>query len=498
MKMLIDKILVPFRQLRWRLTLSYMLVTVAALLVVEIVLFFGLSTQLMDESKVGPETIIGDLDVKYVPIASSYLSRTPPDINGLRRYLAPESAYAVDAGPYRVGDFMINIYSTNIVYIVFIGANGALLDTLPHGFIQDSNIGGLFRSGEIPGLEDPLRAALRGETDLDSLYATGSKSTMTGAIPVFDEFGKDRVVGAVGFVRRTSFWDVWTFSGFARQVGMSLLISTLFAAILGAIFGTLTAQGLVSRLRKLFVSARAWSRGDFSIHVSDPAHDEIGRLSRGLDHMASQLESLLIERQEMSVLEERNRLARDLHDSVKQQAFAASAQLAAAKAHYMKNPVEAELHLLEAEKLLFNVRHELTDLLLELRPVALEGRGLPTAVREFVHDCANQSGIDIEVDVKGERSLPLEVEQTIFRILQGALSNVIRHSQATHATVQLIYDTHTVELDVTDDGVGFDATQWHNGLGLRLLRERTALLKGNLILRSEPGEGTQVRVKCGV
>lgn len=496
--MLIDNILAPFRQLRWKLTLSYMLVTIAALLIVEIVLFMGLSTQLMDESKVGPETIIRDLEAKYVPVASSYLSSTPPDAHGLRQYLALESAYAINAGPYRVGDFMINVYSTNIVYVMFIGANGTLIDTLPHDFIQDSVIGGVFRSGEIPGLGDPLRAALEGETDPQNLYAIGTKSTMTGAVPVFDEFGKEKVVGAVGFIRKTSFWDVWTFSGFARQVGISLLISTFFAAILGAIFGTLTAQGLVSRLRKLFDSARAWSRGDFSIHVSDPAHDELGRLSRGLDHMASQLESLLIERQKMSVLEERNRLARDLHDSVKQQAFAASAQLAAAKAHFKADPEEAEIHLHEAEKLLFNVRHELTDLLLELRPIALEGRGLPTAVREFVHDCANQSGIEIELDIKGERFLPLEVEQRIFRILQGALSNVIRHSQASHAAVQLIYDTHTVELNVTDNGIGFDVSRWQNGLGLRLLRERTALLKGNLILRSEPGEGTQIKVKCGV
>jgi len=212
--------------------------------------------------------------------------------------------------------------------------------------------------------------------------------------------------------------------------------------------------------------------------------------------MVTQLEHLLEERHQISVIEERNRLARDLHDSVKQQAFAASAQLGAALTHFKPDPEEAEVHLAEAEKLLDDVRQELTDLIRELRPVALKGRGLATAVCEYASDCANQTNIDIDVRTQGERPLPLETEQTLFRIVQGTLANVVQHSQASHASILLNYGPSTLVLTVSDNGRGFDTSKRHNRLGLRSIQERAELIKGNLKIESDFGKGTKVTVKC--
>jgi signal transduction histidine kinase len=299
-------------------------------------------------------------------------------------------------------------------------------------------------------------------------------------------------------VQKLDFWEVWTFPQIAHVIGISLLFITAFAAVMGSLFGSQTSRGLVKRFDQPLTATQAWSRGDFSVHAEDTSPDELGALARGLNQMAAQLENLLEERQERSIIGERVRLARDLHDSIKQQAFGASAQLAAAQAHFKNNPAEAQTHLTETDHLLDSMRQELAALIHELRPPALQGRGLAKALRAYAQDCANQSGVDIDVSVQGERWLPLETEQALYRIAQGALSNVVRHSQATLAEVKLIYDEQTVTLSVADNGCGFNAVERRSGLGMRLMRERAQMLRGNLLIRSEPGAGTIVRLKCGI
>jgi NarL family two-component system sensor histidine kinase LiaS len=230
--------------------------------------------------------------------------------------------------------------------------------------------------------------------------------------------------------------------------------------------------------------------------VHDPAADELGHLARDLNQMAGRLESLLDKRQEMSVLEERNRLARDLHDSAKQQAFAASAQLGAARARFKVDPQAAEAHLAEADALVDQVRQELTHLIQELRPAALQGTGLATALRDHALDWANQNDVNVDVRIRGARALPLEVEQSLFRIAQEALSNIARHSQARNARVLLAYNAGCVTLDISDDGQGFDVHNSRAGMGLRSMRERAQLLKGDLVIQSTVESGTRVSAKC--
>jgi signal transduction histidine kinase len=132
----------------------------------------------------------------------------------------------------------------------------------------------------------------------------------------------------------------------------------------------------------------------------------------------------------------------------------------------------------------------------ELRPSALEGRELINAIREYSQDCAMRNEIEINVIVEGGRRLPLNVEQTLFRIVQGALSNVVRHSKATEAGVHLTYDTTSVTLKVSDNGTGFDITQEYNGLGLRSIRERVEKINGSLKIESELDQGTTITIKC--
>jgi signal transduction histidine kinase len=199
--------------------------------------------------------------------------------------------------------------------------------------------------------------------------------------------------------------------------------------------------------------------------------------------------------EQAAVSAERNRLARDLHDSAKQQAFAVSAQLGAAIALIEDNPVEAREHLAEADRLAYEVRQELTDLIQELHPVGLDGRGLIPAINEYAFDWGKQHTIQTNVNVDGEREISEEIETAMFRIIQGALSNISRHSQAHNAQIDLTYTTDDVKLTILDDGNGFDTNKHHQGLGLRSMRERVELLNGEFSVESKIGQGTCIVVR---
>jgi signal transduction histidine kinase len=254
----------------------------------------------------------------------------------------------------------------------------------------------------------------------------------------------------------------------------------------------LAARGLVQRFDRLAEAALAWSQGDFSVSVSDPAGDELGQLAQRLNHMAQHLEQLLSTRRELAAVEERNRLARDLHDSVKQQAFAAAAQISAAKMLLEHDPATAAAHVEQVERLIYALRQELTSLIQELRPAALESKGLASALREYAADWSRQNGIELEVRAQGERSLSLDIEQALFRIVQEALSNVARHSEASSAEIGLVYTKLNISCTISDDGLGFDPDQEHSGFGLRSMRERASALGGALTVESVAGAGTRI------
>jgi len=196
--------------------------------------------------------------------------------------------------------------------------------------------------------------------------------------------------------------------------------------------------------------------------------------------------------QQLAVMEERTRLARDLHDSAKQKAFAALAQLGTAIGLIKRNPKKVTPHLIEAESLVHDVLQELTILIQEMHPFSLKERGLANLLREYVFDWTNQTNIEVALQIEGERQLPLDIEQVIYRIVQESLANVSRHSQARNVKVSLSYGDESFRLSVCDDGRGFDPQSTHMGLGLRSMRERAERLKGNLQIESAVGKGTCV------
>jgi signal transduction histidine kinase len=221
--------------------------------------------------------------------------------------------------------------------------------------------------------------------------------------------------------------------------------------------------------------------------------DDITRLFSALTHRASisiANMQLFEQTKDLAVMEERNRLARDLHDSAKQKAFAALAQLGTARGIIKGNGNPAYMHLNEAENLVFLVQ--------EIYPIALQEKGLPTSLREYMYEWENRNEMKVSFSMRNERPLPLGIEQAIYRVTQESLANVARHSQATQVEVSLMYNSDSLHLSVCDNGRGFDVGLKGHGLGLRSIRERVASIHGTVQIQSAPGQGTKIIVQAPI
>jgi NarL family two-component system sensor histidine kinase LiaS len=473
-----------FKRLRWKLTLSYTGVTVGALLVVELVLLGAIGVGLIALLNSGflPALLIEASSVDFAPALRPYLAQTPPDQAGIADWLD------------RVGnltslDVPLDFDATEEMLVV--GSDGRLLGAKPPDLLGSDQIGQPLDPSAIPGLEDPLQAALAGDEEVEHLYTLASPGDrIVMVVPVWDT-AHEQVLGAlVGLGEAPTI--VTLLGDMLPILGVSLLAFTLVAGLAGTAFGAQASRGLVDRLNALAEATLVWSQGDFTVRIGDSSGDEVGQLTHRLNQMARQLEHLLATRRELAVVEERNRLARDLHDSAKQRAFAAAAQIGAARALLKQDPNAAETHIAEAERLSYELRQELTNLIQELRPAALEGKGLASAVREYTEDWSRQNRIALDVRVQGERSLPLDTEQAIFRIVQEALANIARHSKARTADIKLAYTSDEIHCAVSDDGIGFDPDRQRSGFGLRSMQERAEALRGNLTIESVTGQGARI------
>ena len=214
--------------------------------------------------------------------------------------------------------------------------------------------------------------------------------------------------------------------------------------------------------------------------------------------------------QELAVIKERNRLARDLHDSVKQKTFAALLQIGASRRLATSQPERAQEYMEEAENLVHDVLQELATMIQEMYPLTLQERGLVDAMHAYATQWARQNGIQVDFYTHGEDRLPHITEQALYRVFQEALANIARHSQAKRVQLDLACcgdaggaSDEVVQgfgpgegayLRIIDDGCGFDPVNVQTGMGLRSMRERVESLGGMLHISSNPGGGTCIEV----
>ncbi len=494
-------ILRPLRRLRWKLTFSYTLVTVAAVLALEVVALCALV--LLLSSPAIQIDLVQEAAATMAEEVQPFLSATPPDRAGLQFWLqqtVPPQTLSSSVPDIRLdanletGGRQTSLTLGQADRAVILGPSGEALAASTELSAAGAEPAEPFADPHAPVESREIVArALRGEPAGVRLQ---DRAILT-AEPVLDQDGN--VLGVV-YLRIASFTLLAPnlLAGALGLIGGSALLLTIGAGIVGTLFGFFTAHGLVRRLGTLADATEAWGRGDFTPTVQDASADEIGQLTRRLNLMAAEIQNLLQARQELATLEERNRLARDLHDSVKQQVFATTMTLGTVESLWERDPEAARQKVAQALALCRQAQHELSGLIYELRPIALEEKGLATALREYVARWSRQTGIETSVTVRGERLLAPEVEHALFRVAQEALANAARHSEARRVKVTLSYPDDAVLLELVDDGRGFVPPPPAQGMGLRSMRERLEALGGDLTVESELGQGTRVAARCGI
>ncbi len=199
--------------------------------------------------------------------------------------------------------------------------------------------------------------------------------------------------------------------------------------------------------------------------------------------------------EETAALAERNRLARDLHDSVTQTLYGVTLYAkAAARLLSEGDAALAAEHLLQVERAAQDALQEMRLLIFELRPYVLQQDGLEAALRARLEAVEQRSGLTTSLTVAVKADLEPQVEEALYRIAQEALNNVLKHAQAAHVAVRLVERPDMVVLEITDDGVGFDpkSAAHQGGLGLRNMTERVARLDGKLAIVSALAKGTRI------
>jgi GAF domain-containing protein len=208
--------------------------------------------------------------------------------------------------------------------------------------------------------------------------------------------------------------------------------------------------------------------------------------------------------QKLAVLEERNRLARELHDAVTQTLFSASLLAEALPTAWENDPQEGRHLLQELRGLSRGALAEMRTLLLELRPAALVETRLKDLLRQLGEAASGREGIPVTVLIEGQGDLPPDVHIALYRIAQEALNNVVKHSRANAVKMRLCYTCteldspgrapgQSILLSICDDGRGFDLNRVPlDRLGIGIMHERAQAIGATLTIDSHPGEGTQV------
>jgi two-component system, NarL family, sensor histidine kinase LiaS len=493
-----------FRSLRGQLILTYTTVTVLALLALEVLALaavagLGALTVSLDAD---PNGYLTDIGSTLAPQARPYLQPGAEDLPGLQAWLEQVAASGhASLPPQYVGDSpAAPLVPGQPLYVL--SPERVVLAQAP---VHINSLVGRPYTPPDEASRTALESALGGSVFGRDIAAMDSAGNYRVAVPVREALDSRRVAGIILVTVAPPppvFWSMlWPALTRLAPAALALIGGTaalLLVAVapLGALFGLVMSRGLTRRLAALSAAADAWSEGNFAPLPPEKGADEISLLSRRLRHMAERIQTLMQSQQALAALQERNRLARELHDTVKQQSFATLMQVRAARNRLGEDPAGAAQHLGEAEQLLKTSQQELGRLIAELRPAALDEQGLADALRAYVDTWSEHARIPASLHVQNERSLPLETEQALYRVAQAALANAARHSRASAVTVRLTYAADCVRLAVADNGVGFDPSAPATGFGLESMRQRLAALNGRLVVESSPA-GTSVTGEIG-
>lgn len=327
------------------------------------------------------------------------------------------------------------------------------------------------------------------------------------SVPVFE--GKAGVVH-VGLTE-SRLWQV------VNTVTGQILLSLIAAFLLGIGAAYLLTWILTRPIMELAAATEKVGRGDYTLRVERWANDEIGDLAEAFNTMVERLAQAERERAERERMrqyylqrvihaqeEERKRIARELHDELGQ--ALASFMVGLRNVEAALPPEEVHARLEEMRSIVADTLERARRLAFDLRPSVLDDLGLVPALQRYIRQYQQRFGIRAELQVIGieGRRLRPEVETTVYRIVQEAMTNAAKYAGCTHISVLLQARDDGLSVIVEDDGCGFDVDRvlsqetGRSSLGLYGMKERAELIGARLDIESEPGRGTTIYLRVPV
>lgn len=488
-----------WRRLQWKLTWSYTWVAALSFLIIETILLVVLMialgfNPLRPDIQVLTDIVSPVLTDDIRPLTTAHLRNQPVDSAALQADLEQvlgNEPLASPKSPFEMAQF---------ASVFVLDAHQNLLASTPQYSALPPD--GRFFDPTFLTNDDSLvalvTAVYAGDNSIEQpiTQETPEAVYLVFADPLSDAAG--RLLGVQVVIMRTP-TPTTIYLIALGVIGAGLTVFALAAALIGTLFGWRTSQKLSGRLAHLSQVSAAWGKGNFEQQIQDREADEIGELGDNLNRVATDLQTLLAEKEQVAVLEERERMARELHDTLAQGVAGLVLQLEAVKHHLNEGEVAESQEIViaagaQAREALRTARAAIDD----LRAAAIFAPEFITAVSHRTQKFSESNKIVVELDAQLSDSLLLSPTIVLHagRALAEMLSNVARHAEATNVIVKLWLVKDGLQIEVADDGVGFDVeTAVRSGhYGLIGLRERARLTGGQFAIESSRGNGTTARL----
>ena len=483
--------------LQARMTISYVMVTIVAVLLLELALFAFLAFYLLKSG--------GGIVPKLHQTAQQYAQAVTTKVKDGTLASHPVISLGEHGATATAGE---SITSDKAVVVPYINGSQKELQAFTFALLiaPDKHIVATSYPSHYPMGTDiaelladktsAIETALRGTSSGDTSISFTTNNIAYAVEPVWNS--RHTLIGALYTQTPLPSLNGHAITSFVVLfIGSSILLLIVVAPI-GAFFGMVTTFGLVRRLRNLATATTAFADGHYAQRVPVKGKDEVGQMEYQFNRMAEQLALSMARQKELvesnARLAERSRISRELHDAISQDLFslrmiAGGLQTAVPE----DSPVQPQIATLEQTTT--NMIREMRALLLELRPSQLEELGLAEALEELAKAYHTRLGITVTTHIT---AVPLNtrIEHALLRVAQEAITNAARHANASMITLTLEPEPQAVALTITDNGKGFQLAKLdvQHGLGLRLMQERIEELHGTFFLHSEPCQGTRLHV----
>jgi signal transduction histidine kinase len=285
------------------------------------------------------------------------------------------------------------------------------------------------------------------------------------------------------FGRRVGYISIMIFS-------MAMTVTLLFSDV-GRLFGLV--MGILYSGICFLVGGYA-----YQVQKAQATHDQNEQMFHKLQTAYSHLQGYSDQKASLAIEHERNRLARELHDSVTQTVFSMNLAAQSAQLLLAKEPPRAKEQLARVEELAASALHEIQSLVSQLKPRSIVGDGLPVALRRLTAEQKIRDGLQISLEIHGEQTLSEAAAAGLYSIAHEALTNISKHSGTGEATVHLDLEAGRSCLEIEDHGAGFDPAailEQRGHLGLASMFEQAREIGWSLSVISQPGQGTRVQVR---